>query len=597
MAKKKTTKLSIRLLKPAVQSPIDAIKEDQDKLEPILLDGNPQDKFLWAGQVYGGDPSWFDFFNPADVVKLKEKKIFGAGGGAVLFVRVVDTLKEQQNEIDENDTEAEEVSDNAEEEPTYRWIAVCFGMGYHALQQDKIEPNFGTIVALNKIGQDLIRSIDTKRPEDATIQTRIQNSKRSDIFDFGIDTNRIILHSITGESDDKDFATTLTGSEGLSINTEVNYNSVAVKCQQIYDAYLLKDYETRAPWYGKILPVKDQIKIDALNADLVNRLNSENASQNVHMAPPDIIDYQDIGKFRYSGQNLESNRSRDAQDGFDELDVDDFISRVKAGETITLEMLNKCDVQISSGENGSFKNKWTIYKCLICEIQTDNNSALHVLSNGEWYEISTDFVQEINAAMEAIPVSSFRLPNFDDGEHTEVKKGKICLSEGAYNADIARNLSTQYLLCDKRNIHFSGESGPVEFCDLFSVNKKIIHVKMRGASAHLSHHFMQGYVSARAFKNSQEFRTKIREKMTAAQSYIPERQIDCRDYEIVFAFIQHNQKYIPFFSRVALRSVHQMIRDMDYPVSILWIDRNKIADTNIDEDEEGVDDAEYQRTA
>lgn len=592
MAKKKTTKLSVRLLKENVSTPTDAIKEDQTNLGPIELTGTPDDKALWAGQIYSGDPNWFEFFNPEEIAKLKENHIFGAGGGAVLFVRVVDTFQQERQDDDQEATA--EGAEQEEDEPRYRWMAVCFGMGYHALQPDKIEPNFGTIVALNKIGQDLIRSIDTKRPEDATIQTRTQNSKKGDIFDFGVDTNRIILHSITGETDDKSFATTLTGSEGLSINTEVDYNSVARKCQAIYDAYLLKDYETRAPWYGKILPVKDQIKIDALNTKLVAMLNNRDGEHSVHMAPPDIVDFQDIEKFRYAGQNLKSNRKKEASDGFDELDIDDFISRIQDGETITLELLNKSDVQVSCGDNGKFRKKWSVYKCMVCEIQADgDDSVLYVLSNGEWYAINADFVEEVNTAIAAIPEATFRLPNFDDSIHTEDRKGKTCLSEGTYNDEMAKNMPTKYILCDKKNIPFTGENGPVEFCDLFSVDKKIIHVKMRGASANLSHHFMQGYVSAQAFKNSQEFRKKIREKMVAAQAHINERSIDSRMYEIVFAFIQHNQRYLPFFSRIALRAVHQMIRDMDYPVSILWIDRNKAAE----QEEESEEDAEYRRTA
>ena len=429
---------------------------------------------------------------------------------------------------------------------------------------------------MNKIGQNLIRSIDTKRPEDATIQTRTQNSKKGDIFDFGVDTSRIILHSITGESDDKTFATTLTGSEGLSINTEVDYNDVGDKCQAIYDAYLLTDYETRAPWYGKILPVKDQVKIDDLDTKLVAMLARPDEEGCVHMAPPDIIDFQDIEKFRYTGQELHSNRKKESQDGFDDLDTDDFVSRVKVRADIDIECLKKSNVQVSCGDNGSFRTKWSVYKCLVCEIPSGDTEVLYVLSNGEWYAINADFVAEVNRAIDQIPEAGFRLPNFDDGVHTEERKGKTCLSEGAYNAEVAEQMSTQYVLCDKKNIHFTGENGPVEFCDLFSTQKQIIHVKMRSASASLSHHFMQGYVSAQAFKNSADFRKRIREKMVAAQTHIPEGGINTANYEVVFAFIQHDKKYLPFFSRVSLRAVHQMMRDMNYPVSLLWIDRNKI---------------------
>lgn len=560
------TKMSVRLLK-GIESPEQALKEEGNRLHPVELTGNPEDRQLWAGQIYAGDPGWFTFFNAEEIQKMRDMHIRGAGGAAILFVRVahIAALAGVQT-------------------TTYRWMAVCFGTGYHALRQDKIEPNFGTIVALNKIGRDLIRSIDTKRPEDSTIQTRTQNSKKGDIFDFGIDADRIILHSITGSCDDEAFASTLTGSEGLSINCEVSYNTVVAKCQDIYDSYQLTDYEERAPWYGKILPVKDQNRVEELNIMLVTLLNDRDTPHNMHLTPPEIVDFQDIEKFRYAGPFVNRNTG-EARDGFDDLDMQDFFSRLQAGTVVSMEVLEGTEVQISCGENGHFRKKWTVFRCITGEMAGDTDGVLYVLTNGEWYEIDQNFVRGVRADIAAIPEARLRLPPFDDSVHREDRAGKSCLSEGAYNRQVVEFDPTHYSLCDRQNIPFAGEKGPVEFCDLFHRDKKIIHVKMRGASAVLSHHFLQGHVSAEAFRNSAEFRAEIRTRKPGLQQHIPEVQPDCSEYEVVFAFIQHNQRYLPFFSQIALRAVYQMISNMNYRVSILWIDRNRV-DTAVDEQEE-----------
>ncbi len=48
---------------------------------------------------------------------------------------------------------------------------------------------------------------------------------------------------------------------------------------------------------------------------------------------------------------------------------------------------------------------------------------------------------------------------------------------------------------DKKNIPYGGGYSRIEFCDLFSKSKQMIHVKRYGGSSVLSHLFNQGLVS------------------------------------------------------------------------------------------------------
>lgn len=586
MSRKKTTKLSVRLLKENISLPEQALKDDEkNKLEKIELSDTPEDKALWAGQVYSNPPKWLKFFN--DVDRRNMAGFLGAGSGAVLFVRVNAPVTDNEEGAD-----VETPEENSAQK--YRWMAVCFGMGYHALKPDTIEPNFGTIVALNTIGEKLIRSIDTKRPEDATLQTRIQNGKQGDIFDFGVDTDRIILHSITGTSDDPDFATRVTGSEGLTMNTVADYDSISEKCQEIYNAYNLDKYKTRFPWYGKIAPVKDPIKTADLDNRMIGIFNEWNEESHLHLSPPEIIDYQVISKFQYAGQYVRDNR-RKGEGEFDGLCVQDFLSRMENTDALSLNVLKETTVKIGSDDTDRFFSKWSLYQCIVCEV-SDDNSILHILLNGEWYAIDKNFSDNVQERFDGIQEASFVLPPFDDAIDTETKGKKLCLSEGAYNARVA-GIGTNYILCDKKNIHFTGEKGAVEFCDLFSVNKAIIHVKMRNSSSTLSHLFMQGYVSAETFRNSEEFRQKIRAAMplTTTDDRVPETTPDCSEYTVVFGFIQHKQKYLPFFSKIAINAARQMIENMGYDVRILWIDR-KLKDEKYGpvNPQQEIEDAEYR---
>jgi uncharacterized protein (TIGR04141 family) len=56
----------------------------------------------------------------------------------------------------------------------------------------------------------------------------------------------------------------------------------------------------------------------------------------------------------------------------------------------------------------------------------------------------------------------------------------------------------------------------MEFCDVFSKGKELIHIKRYGGSATLSHLFYQGMASAEFFQMDLEYRKLIREKLPAA---------------------------------------------------------------------------------
>ena len=54
-----------------------------------------------------------------------------------------------------------------------------------------------------------------------------------------------------------------------------------------------------------------------------------------------------------------------------------------------------------------------------------------------------------------------------------------------------------------------------EFCDLYTVDKDICHVKKYGQSGVLSHLFAQGVVSGELFRSDIKFRQKVNQKLPA----------------------------------------------------------------------------------
>ncbi|ODT73116.1 MAG: hypothetical protein ABS75_00015 [Pelagibacterium sp. SCN 63-23] len=522
MAKKS---YSFRLLKTHIADPADALKDGHKLLEKPLSDA-PENKRLFAGQSYSGPPGWVSFFAADD--RAQFEGLFGGQAAALLFIRA-------------------ELAATADQPAEQRWLALCFGMGFQELRPEALESQFGLKVALNRLGRERIKSIDTRRPEDATIQTRSQSSRTGEIFDFGIETNRTILQAITGKSQAEDFGGTLTGSDGLKISCETHYGEIDAKALQILTSFNDTAYEEHFPWYGKITPIKDRTRIEGLQATLLQRLvNGE--LDGIHLSPPEIVDFQTIDRFKFSGSPRNDEQ--------DELRLSDYLALFGEDRPLTLEHLQSDKVRVAA-EDGPFHDRWPVLKCISAEVYVDD--VLHILAAGDWYSVRADFVGEINQSVADIPAVELGLPSYNAGE-----------AEGAFNLRAVEGRDDVFLY-DKNLVNFEGERGRVEFCDLLTNGRHIVHVKRRSRSSTLSHLFLQGHVSAEAFLDYPPLRAQIREAMPAIVGLIPEERPNPSDYQVVFTFLHEGNATLPFFSKVALSSVVRQLRRMSFGVSLCWI--------------------------
>lgn len=159
------------------------------------------------------------------------------------------------------------------------------------------------------------------------------------------------------------------------------------------------------------------------------------------------------------------------------------------------------------------------------------------------------------------------LPESRIGEH-----------ENEYNERVASKLSGTCCM-DRKNITFGDTHGQIEFCDLLTDDKKIIHVKRYGASRVLSHLFSQGLVSGDLFLSDPDFRNKVRAILPAShKTIVPISNPDPTDYTIVYAVISRSNRLIdiPFFSKVNLRNVMKRLKgSFRYNVSFVTVNTKR----------------------
>jgi uncharacterized protein (TIGR04141 family) len=110
----------------------------------------------------------------------------------------------------------------------------------------------------------------------------------------------------------------------------------------------------------------------------------------------------------------------------------------------------------------------------------------------------------------------------------------------------------------------------IEYCDLATADRKLIHIKQYGGSTQLSHLFSQGVVSGELFVQDGDFRQKVNDKLPS-QLKLPNVSIrpNANDYEIVFGIISRSQNplEIPFFSKVSLRNARRRLQGYGYKVT------------------------------
>ncbi len=126
----------------------------------------------------------------------------------------------------------------------------------------------------------------------------------------------------------------------------------------------------------------------------------------------------------------------------------------------------------------------------------------------------------------------------------------------------------------------SVENGPkkIEACDIFTRDKKMIHVKNKGQSAQLSHLFSQGKVSAECFVSDMTFRKQVfdiavQKFGVAVFDYTQKPQSD--EFEIVYAIIDTKnsaiEEKLPFFSKVNLMLTAQELDRMHFKFSVCFV--------------------------
>lgn len=448
------------------------------------------------------------------------------------------------------------------------WFAITFGYGRALLNQEKVVARFGLRIVLNRVDPEQLRSLDSKKFEDIAVTTSSQASRSASLPIFGLDVTSDILRAVTGDARDDRLGGRISGADPVVLTIDTTKQGLVEILKELRKAHAETTYKNDFEWVDNLNLVNDSKVVSSLDEEVVKALRAHDTSR-TYMAMPDALDWAEIDAFRIAP-------TRDYT--YDDLDLDVYLNEMgsKARAATTLEDLKRRGVSVSFNRSADdWAKQWTVYKCLISE--QDLQGRHYVLLEGRWFEFSKSLKDQVDAFADSVPGPSIKLI-----------KNKAGRTEPKYNKALAKT-SPDLLLLDAKIPRPGGSPSGVEFCDVLSVNRHIVHVKRKARSSTLSHLFAQGSVSGRTFLEDGDYRRELRQKIVDMKlpdearwlAVVPDETTvpDSSTYTVTYVVIADGGKtastWLPFFSKLNLMQHGRQLRNMGYRLEIANVTQKK----------------------
>ncbi|WP_157632996.1 TIGR04141 family sporadically distributed protein [Burkholderia ubonensis] len=438
-----------------------------------------------------------------------------------------------------------------------RCFTLAFGHAGRFLLQDEVwEERFGLLCALNSVDPKSFRCVDVQSLDAIQSHTRIQSGQETTPEQFGLNVEQDMLKAIVGAPLNHALGNRMTGSDSLLVSVKMDLADLPFLLDEYrkkFEAQLsADDYQ----WVNNMSMVTNSVLVGTLEAALNAKLGAGQVDD-IWLSIPEIIDWTTVKGFMYTQGGKEIHP---------DINLKGFLSTVKPVTPLTLDLLRSRHVHCADADHNKVFKSWSIFKCLYAEI--DLSGIKYILNDGKWFKVATDFVARTNAEFSAIPYSGIKLPEYSGS------------GEGAYNAMVAATDGSTYaLLDDKKKVMHGGGHGQVEICDLLSINREFVHVKLYSKSSVLSHLFAQGFVSGQLIQIDADFRRKARDRLDLPYKELI--QVGKRpaqdEFTIVYAIISEaagDKLHLPFFSRVNLNNTRKLLIGYGYKVELLKIHVN-----------------------
>jgi uncharacterized protein (TIGR04141 family) len=440
-----------------------------------------------------------------------------------------------------------------------RLFASAFGYGRMLLDQSVFEEDFGLKVTLNCVDPTKVHSIDRTTLDTISRHSQIQASHLAPIGEFGLDVEQDILQAVTGEPSDTSLGKKLSGKDALHTSVVTDFRDLPALFERYLALYQSDRYKEFFAFVDHIRLIKDPRRIESLNAALVERIRTQNADR-LWLSIPEAIEWRKVDHFRYRPSRRKGQ--------YNDLHFSQLVSEINNIGDVDVDTLRYIRVEGVSAETGMEIYDWQLFKCLNHEVV--DGSHTHVLNNGKWYEVASDFATAVAETCQSVRPSASNLPEYQDRD------------EAAYNVRVASSDPSHFVSCDRNVVVFPSGPSRIEFCDLYTDDRELIFVKRYADSSVLSHLFAQGVVSAETFRRERRFRQLVNQNLPATHRLGTEiDDLIPQNFTITFAVISESARPLhesqPFFSKVNLRNAVKLLESNGYNVRLAKIQQRRQA--------------------
>ncbi|QDK44851.1 hypothetical protein DOM22_06590 [Bdellovibrio sp. ZAP7] len=448
-------------------------------------------------------------------------------------------------------------------------FALTFGpAGRYMVELSHIVNDFGLKVCLNNIASDKIKTVDKRSLEQLSIHTKQQASSPVDFNAFEIEIDRDLIKSVEGHLENS-FAKYLKGSSSLTIRTEKPLEKIATLCSELLTNYRKKTYQADFGWIDNVkLITDDQITLPLENL-LMNKLKNSDFTE-LFLGAPEIIDDAKVDSYSFSGQRGNFVNTFPSIESYFSFFKTKKEQEEAKGSTLDLSLEILKSHRLKAYEHEATKPgkslkrnevySWTVFECLNGEVISKGKT--YKLLEGNWYEIEQKYLQGIETTINSIVHSNLPLPAMGFTE-----------KEGAYNVRASAALKAACM--DQQFIKIAGRS-KFEFCDIFTNDKHLIHVKKHTGASSISHLLYQGHVSGMLFSQEPNIRTEISNHGVIAYHKMAGKVrpvvFKASDYKVIFAIAVKQKKplskILTFFSKISLAHKYKSLTARGYQVEV-----------------------------
>jgi uncharacterized protein (TIGR04141 family) len=309
-----------------------------------------------------------------------------------------------------------------------------------------------------------------------------------------------------------------------------------------------ESYKTTFPWAEHVAEIADVKLIAQLDELMLEKVKEEDFDL-CWLSVPEPINWSTVLGFRF--------RRGTKQPIHYDITFPKFLETIEDSAELGIALLKGRDVRCV-GADDVVLFSWSVYKCIYCEVELEGGT--YFLSDRHWYAVEKDYVKRVDNAVKNIPKYQKQLPHYMDA------------SEAAYCERAAKESGGKLALMDRKLVTTEGRTTAVEFCDLYSDGRELIHLKRYGGSGVLSHLFAQGKVSGELFASEADFRKGVNQHLPKSHK-LPDtsERPDTGKFTVVFGIISRqpgSTLTLPFFSKVRLRDAARELRKCGYNIAL-----------------------------